>query len=439
MVAMAAFMWSWPLFSQSVTIEGVGEVITVTPDKSTGLDAVYVAKTTVGMNIRYRCAGGDVVKWYSYKNLGGGYAQEVDGSYTRDGVSVLPDAAGDTGYIIEEGTRRTYIWIVDYAAHRLQLSGVEISPERECGVAYITISGMGDAIHYYSITGRQMVLPRDVEVSYHTQEWSEDDKMFATVESTKSLDYFNGKVSISPAPLCNTNFYVSGDRFLTQWGETQYAQSGVYDATSVDVRTEAEQIKDDEEISNQIGSGDGLGGSAPAEITFIAHITDAVLHKEWQFSRDASFENIQYRFSEQNLTHIFTEEGTTYVRFIGSNADGSCEAEGETYTVNIGASELLCPNAFSPGASEGVNDEWKVSYKSLLTFKCWIFDRYGTQLYYFDDPAGGWDGRYKGKFVKPGVYYYVIEATGSDGRHYKKGGDINILRYKAVRGTGAAE
>ena len=40
----------------------------------------------------------------------------------------------------------------------------------------------------------------------------------------------------------------------------------------------------------------------------------------------------------------------------------------------------------------------------------------------------GWDGKYKGKYVKPGVYYYVIEAKGADGKEYKKKGDINILR-----------
>ena len=32
--------------------------------------------------------------------------------------------------------------------------------------------------------------------------------------------------------------------------------------------------------------------------------------------------------------------------------------------------------------------------------------------------------------VKPGVYYYVLEALGSDGKKYKLSGDINIIRYK---------
>lgn len=56
-------------------------------------------------------------------------------------------------------------------------------------------------------------------------------------------------------------------------------------------------------------------------------------------------------------------------------------------------------------------------------------------MYHFKDPAGGWDGRYKGKLVAPGVYYYVIKAKGADGKNYKRSGDINILRFKGRKGN----
>ena len=75
---------------------------------------------------------------------------------------------------------------------------------------------------------------------------------------------------------------------------------------------------------------------------------------------------------------------------------------------------------------------WRVGYRSLTEFKCWIFDRYGHEIYHFDNPSGGWDGKRGGKYVESGVYYYVIQAVGADGRKYKKGGDINILRHKNV-------
>ena len=158
-------------------------------------------------------------------------------------------------------------------------------------------------------------------------------------------------------------------------------------------------------------------------------MTDAVIHDEWQIASDPDFEYIIYRFNERDLNYTFNDEGQYYVRFVGSNDDGSCEAFGDTYEIGIGASELRIPNAFSPDG-DGVNDIWKVGYRSLIEFRCWIFDRNGNQLYYFDRPEDGWDGKYKGKIVGPGVYFYVIEATGADGRKYKQGGDINIIRYR---------
>ena len=120
----------------------------------------------------------------------------------------------------------------------------------------------------------------------------------------------------------------------------------------------------------------------------------------------------------------------TYVRFVCANASGECEYYGPTYEISIGASSLKCPNAFSPGNADGVNDEWKVSYSSIVDFECHIFNRHGQKMTSFSDPAQGWDGKYKGKLVPAGVYYYVITARGADGKKYNLSGDINIVNYK---------
>ena len=146
-------------------------------------------------------------------------------------------------------------------------------------------------------------------------------------------------------------------------------------------------------------------------------------------STDAEFENITMRINEPITSYTFDEYGTTYVRFVASNASGSCDYISDTYTINIGESRLECPNAFSPNASEGVNDEWKVSYKSIISFECHIFNRWGVEVAELNDPSQGWDGKYNGKYVPAGVYYYVITAEGADGKKYKLSGDINIVNY----------
>lgn len=408
-------------------------VVKVTPEKNTGLDAIYVLSDVVDVEMSFD--SGDVVqsKWYRYSNLGGGYAEEINGVEQSGTVSTLRTIEGDMGYIIETGDSRYYFWVVDYSKHVLSVNSLSFSNEDECGETSIVVDGYGDAIKYFTINGQQRNLDRKIEVVYNDLEWNAESKLWMQKECKKQIEDFGATITIMPAPLCDTQFLLQGDQFLKAWREEVAVESDVYRAKSVDVRTEAEQLnQDSEEKSNIINSGNSsaLGGSAPAEITFYAYTTDAVIHHEWQMASDEAFEDITYRFNQQDLDYVFDEEGSFYLRYIGSNSDGSCEVYSDVYAVSIGASELKCPNAFSPGVTEGVNDEWKVGYKSIVEFECTIFNRWGVEMFHFTDPSLGWDGKYNGKFVKPGVYYYVIRAKGADGKIYKMSGDINIIGYK---------
>ena len=146
-------------------------------------------------------------------------------------------------------------------------------------------------------------------------------------------------------------------------------------------------------------------------------------------SQDAEFNNVLLRLNDEEISQIFNEAGTYYLKFVGNNDAGDCSVESQTYTVNIGTSSIDCPNVFSPQSTEGVNDEWKVSYKSIVEFQCWIFNRWGIKVCEMNDPSQGWNGKYNGKYVKSGVYYYVIKARGADGQEYNLKGDINIINY----------
>lgn len=119
----------------------------------------------------------------------------------------------------------------------------------------------------------------------------------------------------------------------------------ILSASSIDFQTTATQQR--RENGNEQGTEeDALGGSAPATITFSAICTDAVEHKEWQISKSQDFSTVDYRFNEETIDYTFDEQGSYYVKFIGSNSDASCTNESEVYTVSIGESLLDCPNAF---------------------------------------------------------------------------------------------
>ncbi|MCM1164055.1 MAG: gliding motility-associated C-terminal domain-containing protein [Muribaculaceae bacterium] len=407
------------------------QVISVEAPTGSGLDEICVIPGVDGVTVSYQPAGGNPqqVRWYRYSSLGGGYAEEVFGSTDGD-LSRLVSLEGDMGYIVEEGTQRYCFWVVDYSKHPYSLTALTESPEQECGRVALDVAGSADEIVYYSINGRRMVLSREIVVDYNTLKYDDDAADYRQTAESEILTHFTTTLHL-PAPLCQTDFTVTGDRFLRQWGMADVYTSPSFAPRSVSCHTVAEQTQRD--ADNEIGTasgGDGLGGSAPCEVRFQAAVTDAAIFREWQFSRYPEFDDITLRVSDLDFTHTFTEQGTEYVRFYCANADASCEEYGTTYEISIGTSTLKCPNAFSPLNEDGVNDVWKVSYASIVSFKCSIFNRFGREIISFTNPADGWDGRYGGKFVPAGVYYYVIKARGADGRDYDLSGDINIVDYK---------
>ena len=409
------------------------------PAKNTGLDMVYVLYDSQQNRMQYTAGSSNAtVKWYKFGATGGAYAEEITSIERNGNVSVLKSVIPNSGYIIEENTNRKYVWVVNYADYRLRVNSIEAVNDGDCSSATLNVQGEGDAIVYYSINGARKVLDRKLKLIYNNLVWNETDLMWNSETQEEELQELKSTISL-PAPYCNTTFTLTGDRFLEYWGEGISVTSDEYQTQAVIVTTRAEQ--EQKEADNQVGGGDEttLGGSAPAVITFSAYYTDAVATKEWQMSHDAEFEEIADRRNEDEITVTFEEAGTTFWRFVCSNATGECSAYSDVYQVNIGESMLKCPNAFSPGVTEGVNDEWKVSYKSIVKFKCWIFNTWGVQLCELNDPSQGWDGKYKGKIVKPGVYYYVIDAEGSEGKKYKLKGDINVVGLRKERNTESGE
>lgn len=426
-IAMCTYMC---VVAQSVKFEGnARQVMEITPEKSTGLNKIYVLYGTGGVSMKYEAINqSSNVKWYKYGSQGGGYADEIAGIVKNGNVTVLNQVIPNSGYIIEEGDNRTYLWVTDYADYELSLVSIEASEQQDCGTISLDVTGNGKDITYTTINGVGKKLSREMILTYNTLEWDNDDNQWVQKEVAKEYEGLKNNIR-EQAPLCDTEFILSGDRFLKFWGEKLAVSSPVCKAHSIDIRTNAEQSERDIDNEKKDGNEGGLGGSAPAEITFTAYPTDAVAYREWQMSTDSGFETVERSFIDDVYQETFNEEGTFYVRYIAKNSDGTCDAVSDVYTVTIGESLLVCPNAFSPQGSPGVNDEWKVQYKSLISFKCWIYNRWGVQVCELTDASQGWDGKYKGKYVQSGTYYYVIQAVGADGKEYNRKGNINIINY----------
>lgn len=436
LLALSAMAACMPASAQISFSGNILPVITEKPEASTGLSAVYVLNHTDGVAASYTASSSSPVKWMRFSALGGGYAQEVPSS-TNGNVSSVTLTGEDMGYIVEEGSTRTCFWVVNYANHTCNLQSLSISPEQDCTSASLLFAGNADRIIYYTINGVGRTLSRGLTLEYTTLAFNADRRVYEQTQCISELEYLSSEIH-QPAPLCNTEFTLTGDRFQIAWNGGKTIQSPVLQAKAVEAVTSATQtsrvVDNEQKEGGDSGASATLGGSAPVEIAFEAVVTDAAIYHEWQFSPDPAFDNIDMRVNATEATRVFNEYGTVYVRFVAGDDSGLCEWISETYTVSVGESKLECPNAFSPGASEGSNDEWKVSYKSIIDFDCHIFNRWGVEVAHLTDPSQGWDGRHNGKLVKSGVFYYVIRAEGADGKQYKLAGDINIIHASFNRG-----
>jgi gliding motility-associated-like protein len=183
--------------------------------------------------------------------------------------------------------------------------------------------------------------------------------------------------------------------------------------------------------------------SAPLEVEFKANALNTEYYK-WTL----------YQGSEEFLTrneaqhkYNFQQPGNYRASLEMTNSHG-CSCQSEDFDIPVSESMLVVPNVFTPNG-DGVHDEFRVVYRSLKEFQCWIYNRWGHLVYKWDDPAKGWDGTIHGRPAAAGAYYYVIRALGTDAdmdymskpkysKKLKKGelpmgvyqlsGDINLLR-----------
>lgn len=182
-------------------------------------------------------------------------------------------------------------------------------------------------------------------------------------------------------------------------------------------------------------------GSAPFKATFKAcpeHTGNYTSLYEWRFTRSGETASFLVRY-DQDTEYEFLQSGTFSVELRVSFVQGTdtiAYEMDEPFSIAISESKLEVPNAFTPNG-DGVNDVFRVKegYKSIVSFKAMVFDRWGKKLYEWTDPAGGWDGRSAGHAVPDGGYYLNIQARGADGKHYNIKKVINVLRGYTESGT----
>ena len=313
-----------------VAFTGVMEhpVIEVTPDKSTGLDKIFVVYEIGGVGMTYRSLSGEQAVWYRFDSQGSDSAEEIPG-ISSDGVTTtLSQVLPNTGYKIVEGDCTYHCWVVNYADYYMELNDLFINTEDPCDLLTLNIDGRAVAIPYYTVNGNRQVLDREIKLKYSTLEWDGAYYEWQEREIVESFADLDQGIEVVP-PLCGTCFWLRGDRFLEMWGIEMSLESSYFETQAVDCRTNAIQ-KNDGEFTN--GS---LVGCAPVDIVFMGYPTDAVANRVWEIATDPEFKNVILQFNQDEVEHAFHDVGTFYVRYRVANATGTCDACGDTYIVRV--------------------------------------------------------------------------------------------------------
>lgn len=426
-ISLVLSMLFIPVTPASLEING-GRAYKYSPNElTTGLNmGVYVVSPIDNLTITFTSDSDQPMQIYTFTSSGASAKLPAAGAQQTGSTITLSGGRRDCGYVVEQGNDAYYFWVSTY----IPVSNLEndYTYSNICMSARIT--GEGITIPYCTTTGSMDAVPR--KVRYYTWEWDEENQVAVTdvLVEEEVVPELDDKLVIT-SPYQKTLITLI-DEIPVMWGSPAATISTAeeFEPRAIFLRSSVTQSgrRADNELEVSLDAGI-LGGSAPVTVDFKAYVNEDN-YVAWQiFHSEAGADDpdpvIDAIYPVDELSYTFKEAGTVYVRLYSENSTCS---EYETYTVTISESYIDAPNAFSPGASPGVNDEWRVAYKSLVEFKCVIFDRWGQEVCRFEDPSMGWDGYYHGKLAPPGVYFYVIQAKGSDGNEYKLKGHINIIR-----------
>ena len=130
--------------------------------------------------------------------------------------------------------------------------------------------------------------------------------------------------------------------------------------------------------------------------------------------------------TDVNPSHIFPATATYKVCLNAANAAGC--SDDTCVDVKALIKPLVdVPSAFTPGRF-GINSRIKVEGFGIAQMHWIIYNRWGQKIYETDNRKSYWDGTFNGKLQPVDVYTYTLDVTFSDGKKYRKTGDITLLR-----------
>ncbi len=147
--------------------------------------------------------------------------------------------------------------------------------------------------------------------------------------------------------------------------------------------------------------GDGIGKSIVQNPEYLYKINDPVADTGWR---------------------------TVTLKVVSEKGDCYSEIQHNIY---IGPDlTVFIPNAFSPNEDGPLgNEKFKVIATGIKMFEIAIYNRWGEELYRWNDyKTHGWDGTFKTKQVPMDVYIYKVVVTSYDDHEFEYNGTVHVIR-----------
>ena len=188
---------------------------------------------------------------------------------------------------------------------------------------------------------------------------------------------------------------------------------------------------------------------APLEVQFVNESLNADADKyEWMLFKEkseiekeaksgAKVDSIMDRIYLEDPTYTYNHTGSYMVKLVAAKQSLGFTCRDTFYMkdyIVIDTSLVKVAPAFTPNG-DGVNDVLTIRTRSLLSLDFQVFNRWGKIVHHYrkigfipgDSEFATWDGKINGKLASPGVYFYVVDAEGRDGKRRRKKGFVEMI------------
>ncbi len=188
---------------------------------------------------------------------------------------------------------------------------------------------------------------------------------------------------------------------------------------------------------------------APLTVNFVNSSENADPDKyEWFFFKDhavivkegaggAKVDSIMSQSTAANPVYTYESSGSYIVKLVAAKQSTGYTCRDTFYLkdpIVIDTSLVKVAPAFTPNG-DGINDVLTIKTRSLESLDFIVFNRWGRMVHHYNKSGfipensvlAAWDGKINGKLASPGVYFYVVNALGRDGKRRRKKGFTELV------------